>query len=1367
MKQKIFIAIAWFLLASLSVTAQKPIEIPEMLEPWVDWVLYGQEKLYKGIPLYNDNGMKICAWPGELALSVNGHGGVFSQSWDINCETWVSLPGSEPFWPLDILLNGEPAITVKRNGIPSIKLTAGNYMITGRLKWNSLPEHLSIPKDTALINLDVDGVAIEFPRIDEQGRIWFQAERRAEPTIENRLSVQAYRLIRDSIPPVVTVLLKLDVSGTAREVILGPIFSAGQTFIPLSLTSSLPARIDPDGRLVMQVRPGQWSVELKARGIEPLAELMFERPEDGFWPSESVWVFEAQPHLRVVEVSGASAIDPQQTMLPEKWRHLPAWRMTPGDSLIFSEMKRGEQQTSPDQLMLDRKMWLRFDGSGLTNRDQISGRKNSDWRMEMLPPMSLNKVEVDGAIQFITRREGTENKGVEVRRGQMNLVAESDYSGSLFRMPLTGWNQHFQEMTAKLALPPGYRLIHATGFDAISDTWISRWELWDMFFVLLITASAARLISKKTSVLAFVTIGLLYHETNSPRWIWLALLIGVAFLKYLPKGRLKKLVQIYQIGVILFLAIFVFNFAVKHLRESIYPQLETVYLQPDYKVSTDVAKNAAPTLGRSRDFSVMGDALERGLEAVDASVGDLTSHVSTKRERVFQYDPNMALQTGPGLPEWEWRTVTMSSGPVSPGHTLTLFLIGPKTNMILGILRVLLMIVLVAAFLEITYRRSAGLSSLNLKNLFSFFALILFLLIAPNSTHASEFPSPQLLDELRIRLLKADDCFPNCADITNMSMRITPVDLTLSLVVNSRIDTAIPLPGHQKQWLPQEVTLDEQRQGTLFRSGEIFWMFIPEGRHQIELKGLLPQNNMVQVSLPMKPGHIDVQADGWSVEGIRDNGSIDNQIQFQRLTAEDRKPTDIFESGIMPPFVQVERSLLLGLEWRVVTRVHRLTPLDSAIILEIPLIPGESVITESVDVKGGFARVNFDMATKVKVFGWESVLEPFEEIVLKHMETHAWAEEWEVDVSPILHLEYDGIPVIMHQQEDRWLPRWRPWPGEEVHLAVTRPEGVDGQTLTIQKSVLSVSPGKSVTECELNLAIHSGQGTHHVIRLPEGAEAHRVQIDDKDQPMRHEGRDITIAVTPGKQNVRILWRENRGISFHFKASRIDLGIRNANANIEITYPKNRWPLWVYGPRLGPAVLFWPLVMAIFLGALILGRTGISPMKTRHWLFLGLGMTQSVIGGSGSLVGMSFLFIIVIWIIVLHLRSKLSRDLNRRIFDLMQIAIVILTFIALISMISAISSGLVGHPEMNIAGNSSRFRFLKWYVDSSNPEYPPIGLFSIPVLFFRLAMLLWALWAAFYMVDIMKWAWTCFSKPYYWRPFWSKIQKVENQQKTNR
>jgi hypothetical protein len=43
--------------------------------------------------------------------------------------------------------------------------------------------------------------------------------------------------------------------------------------------------------------------------------------------------------------------------------------------------------------------------------------------------------------------------------------------------------------------------------------------------------------------------------------------------------------------------------------------------------------------------------------------------------------------------------------------------------------------------------------------------------------------------------------------------------------------------------------------------------------------------------------------------------------------------------------------------------------------------------------------------------------------------------------------------------------------GEEVRLSVSRLEGVDGQTLTIQKSVLNVKPGKRVTECNLSLTL--------------------------------------------------------------------------------------------------------------------------------------------------------------------------------------------------------------------------------------------------------------------------------------------------------
>ncbi len=69
-------------------------------------------------------------------------------------------------------------------------------------------------------------------------------------------------------------------------------------------------------------------------------------------------------------------------------------------------------------------------------------------------------------------------------------------------------------------------------------------------------------------------------------------------------------------------------------------------------------------------------------------------------------------------------------------------------------------------------------------------------------SRASEIPSQQMLDELRNRLLQRDDCFPDCASVTGMDIRITPDELTITMQVHSRIDTAVPLPGNGGHWLP-------------------------------------------------------------------------------------------------------------------------------------------------------------------------------------------------------------------------------------------------------------------------------------------------------------------------------------------------------------------------------------------------------------------------------------------------------------------------------------------------------------------------------------------------------------------------------------
>ena len=51
-------------------------EIPELLEPWKDWVTWGIE--HQNCPtLYSSASEPICYWPSSLNLSASGDGGYF------------------------------------------------------------------------------------------------------------------------------------------------------------------------------------------------------------------------------------------------------------------------------------------------------------------------------------------------------------------------------------------------------------------------------------------------------------------------------------------------------------------------------------------------------------------------------------------------------------------------------------------------------------------------------------------------------------------------------------------------------------------------------------------------------------------------------------------------------------------------------------------------------------------------------------------------------------------------------------------------------------------------------------------------------------------------------------------------------------------------------------------------------------------------------------------------------------------------------------------------------------------------------------------------------------------------------------------
>ena len=79
------------------------------------------------------------------------------------------------------------------------------------------------------------------------------------------------------------------------------------------------------------------------------------------------------------------------------------------------------------------------------------------WRLEAGPSLELGRVSLHGEPQFITTVDG-ERRGVEVRRGAVQLAADSRYRGDVRTVPAVGWAHDVSSLGVTLHLPPGWRL---------------------------------------------------------------------------------------------------------------------------------------------------------------------------------------------------------------------------------------------------------------------------------------------------------------------------------------------------------------------------------------------------------------------------------------------------------------------------------------------------------------------------------------------------------------------------------------------------------------------------------------------------------------------------------------------------------------------------------------------------------------------------------------------------------------------------------------------------------------------------------------------------------------------------------------------
>ncbi len=1333
-------------------------KVPKPLRPWTDWVLWGHRDQLCPM-VQNGADAHRCLWPSRLILAVGETAARFSQDFRVYRQTFVMLPGDRTRWPLDVRVDGKPAPVIRHNGIPAVYLEAGRHTVEGSFTWDHMPQILPVPAETGLISLTVDGKPVDFPNRELTGQLWLRSA--AVPAAPEGLEVEVQRRVVDEVPLLLVTRIELDVSGKDREATLGKALPDG--FVPMLLQSPLPARVEPDGRLRVQLRPGTWTLDLTARHEGPCNSLSMPAT-DPPWPAQEVWAFEAHNDLRVVLVEGVRAVDPSQTRLLPQWRRFPAFLMQPGKVMHLVEKRRGDADPAPDQLNLERTLWLDFSGHGYTVRDSVFGTMSKSWRLEMTPRQQLGRVAIGGVEQVITRRNGVPLSGVEIRQGQLQMRAVSRINSPITRLPAVGWDHDFQSVSTTLNLPPGWRLFRASGVDDVSRSWITDWTVLEIFLVLITATVVYRMWGPAWGLAALLTLALTYPEFGAPKWIWLALLAGEAFELILPKGRGRWVIQAYRLAAAAAFVLIAAPFMVDQIRTAIYPALEFQRTLNFPENLLKAKEEAAQAFGVGR-AAPAGRFTERWLRPQlmhrEAAVGQAITPMAASRgiagalaggeyraarppsPAAYSYaaiDPNAIITTGPGVPRWRWHSMVLTwRGPVQRGQQIHLWLLSPFVNFLLGFCRAGL-IALLAFRVLISMRptsRSLPRSAATVAAVLALF--ILAPSLAPQAR--AEFPSDRLLYELQRRLLENPDCAPRCASIPRMRIEVRPSALVARIEIDAAANVAVPLPESANGFRPARVTLDGKNAQAIARTQDGFlWLLVPPGKHQALMEGPLPQVDSLEIPLPLRPHRLKVFAAGWSVEGIHDNGVPENVIRLVRQLSPGAK-RNALQPGELPPFVSVTRLIHLGLEWEVDTMVERVTASGSAITLQVPLLSGESVTTPGMHVENG--KVVVSMAASMQAVQWHSTLEVAPSIALKAPNSVPWTEIWRLNAEPMWHVELSGIPEIYRAPEegvDR-VREWRPWPGEAVLVAVTRPKGIAGPTLTIDSSRLKMNPGPHAADVALTLEARSSRGGQKSFVLPARAQLQSVTINGAVQPIRQEKETVIVPIVPGRQTIEISWREPRGIGLRVATPGIKLDAPSVNADTIINMPTDRWTLFVAPAILGPAVLFWALLLVFALAAILLGRSGLTPLRGRHWFLLSLGLTQAPVWWAAVVAG---------WLLALGWRKPHGASIARVAFWALQVLLAVLTLVALAGLFASIKAGLLGLPQMYISGNGSSAAHLQWFHDRTATVLPRMWVVSVPLIVYRLAMLLWALWLASALLSWLRWGWGCFSAGGLWR-----------------
>ncbi len=1340
------------LLTTLNLNAApNVIEAPPALKQWQGWVVHQYPEL--NCSQGPESLRRNCHWHSPLDVEVSTGQISFSQQHILEKQAWIELPGDRDSWPSVVRVNGDPEKIMRHNQQPALYLPAGEYLVEGSISISAIPLSLKLPSSSTFVNLTINGKNIGQASVDNQSLLLNQTEVKVTKA-SNSLNVQVYRLIRDGYPLWLESQIEINVSGDRRIETLGRVLPAG--FELTDVRSKLPLRVDAKGDMQVQLDAGRHVIHLQARLVEDVDNFTVEARKN--WPDQELWSFAANRSYRIVDVKG-TPIDGGQTNMPQQWKNFSSYLLTPEQSLTLNEKSRGDVNPDQHQLSLDRQLWLSFTGENFTSQEKVSGTIGYLDRLSAGTDYSAGRISINGNPVLLTSVDA--DQGVEILPGPININSVGIVRGR--DVAVNPWSSELNSASLQVNLPPGFSMFAVSGADSVSNDYLSSWNLWEIFIAILFVV----VLCKQYGLVAG-GVGLLYalsinNIEGAPSIILLLLIIGLHFVvNVLAENKVRAvLTRIYQLGLVLVLLSFL-PFAVEQARLAIYPQLEKPYSMDSSSYSDDQEE----LYDIQQEQTQMPSALMQSKEIVrekvraikkQAASGSMLPAPAPGYQK--RYQEGEVVQTGPGMPSWRWNKVDISvSGPIIVGQSIQLTITPPWVNRSLNLLRIVLFVLLAyllwrrqsfndpssgsaaqaATATSKPEQPNAAANSAASASLLMVAAVLAFSGLGSNQALAADFPTPQMLEEYYQRLNQTAECQPDCLAINRLNIQASEsvIVLNMDIATLAKVPLRLPLSVANSRSVKVTVNGEATKQLSLYRNRA--YLLLGKGLHRVQLHLSVTDLAQLQLQFDNIPQLTRYSGEGWQVSGIHKQALPSGRISLRKLKKQPVTETEKrLTANPIQPLVKVTRVLSLDVDWTLTTTVSRVAPATGPINLRVDLLSGESVTTAGVKVEN--SKVLVDLGQNSTSTSWRSDLQKTSPVTLTATDSKDYFEVWQLNPSLKWHASYQGIAPIKSNAANL---TWQPVADDQLAISLQKPEPLAGVSYAIDGVTMHYAPGKRLAKTVLELAFRASKGSDYPLQLPAGADISSISLNGNSIIYVQEQGTVILPIPPGKSSVVLEF--SRSEKLQLVTHTPVLAIPGAtNIKIESSMPSNRWILAVSGPLIGPAILFWGVLLMILAIGFVLGRQQWSPLKSWEWMLMGTGVATSF---------WPITLLVVLWFLALAKRGSLvNSETSARKYNLLQVAIAVLTFVMLLALVGSVASSLMfGSPDMQVTGNGSYATSLNWYQDAIIGNLPETTVISVPMWSYQVLMLLWSIWLSMSLIRWLKWGWSNYSSDGLWR-----------------